>query len=96
MQRTMLIAVLFLAGCNTPPLQFAGIEPTRIEVGQSMFDVRVKNGRAHALRVNRELATSLAAVAPRARAAIEQASGCRVADGSLMGDAVFVTADLLC
>ena len=61
-----------------------------------MFDVRVKNGRAHALRVNRELATSLAAVAPRARAAIEQASGCRVADGSLMGDAVFVTADLMC
>ncbi|WP_296424832.1 hypothetical protein [Yoonia sp.] len=96
MRRTMLVAAIFLGGCNTPPLGFAGIDPVRVEVEQSVFDVRVKDGRAHALRVNSEFAPNLAAVAPRARVAIELASGCQIVDGSLMGDPIFVTADLRC
>lgn len=96
MPRPILIAALLLAGCNTPPPGFAGVDPVRIEVGKSVFDVRVKDGRAHALRVNSEMSTTLAAVAPRARVAIKQASGCEIVDGSLMGDPVFITAELEC
>ncbi|MBE0414558.1 hypothetical protein [Yoonia sp.] len=85
-----------MAACNTPPVGFAGVEPVRVTVGQSVFDVRVKNTRAHALRVNSEFALNFGAVAPRALIAIKQVSGCQIVDGSLMGDAVFITADLLC
>ncbi len=92
----MLCFLLFLAGCNTPPPAFGGIAPVRVQVEQSLFDVRIRGDRAHALRLNPEYTTSLAAVAPRARRAIEQASGCRVAEGSIAGDAIFVTAGLRC
>lgn len=96
MSRRVLIAIVLLTGCNTPPLGFAGVDATRISVGQSTFDVRIKGTRAHALRVNMEFAPNLAAVAPRARAAMEQVSGCTLVPGSLMGDQVSITADLDC
>ncbi len=90
------LAMLALAGCNTPPLGFAGVDPVRVQVERSVFDVRVRGDRAHALRLNPEYTNSLAAVAPRARRAIQQASGCRVVEGSVAGDAIFVTAALEC
>ena len=96
MSRKLLICLLFLSACNTAPLGFAGVEATRVVVGQSTFDVRVKGTRAHALRVNMEFAPNLAAVAPRAREAIEQASGCRMVPGTLTGDQASMTAELDC
>lgn len=96
MRQTILFVGLLLAGCNTPPLGFAGIDPVRVQVAHSIFDVRIKESRAHALRINSEPAINLAAVAPRARRAIEQASGCAVVPGSLIGDPVFITAELDC
>lgn len=87
--------VLF-AGCNTPPLGFAGVPATQIDVERSTFDVRIKGDKAHALRVNAEFASNLAAVAPRAKIAIEEVSGCQIIPGTLNGDQIFITAALSC
>lgn len=87
---------MFLAACNTPPLGFAGVDPVRVDIEQSSFDVRVKDGRAHALRVNSEFAPNINFVGARAARAMAQASGCEVVQGSVAGDAIFITADLDC
>ncbi len=88
--------VLAVAGCNTPPIGYAGIDPVQVTVAQSTFDVRIKEGRAQAMRTNREFAPNFNYVAPRARTAIMQASGCQIKEGSLVGDAILITADLAC
>lgn len=85
-----------LAACNTPPLGYAGINAERVSIGKSTFDVRLKDGQAQAIRVNSEFAPNLNYVAPRARAAMEQVSGCKVADGSMVGDSIVISADLEC
>jgi hypothetical protein len=91
-----LIGVTLLAACNTPPPGFAGVDPVRVDIGQSSFDVRVKEGRAHALRLNAEFAPNIKFVGPRAALAMTQVSGCDVVQGSMAGDAIFITADLDC
>ena len=88
-----LLAVLLMA-CDTPGLAFRGVEPVRISVGESVFDVRVDGLRAEAIRLNTEWAPRLAAVAPRGVLAIERVSGCKVQQ--LDGDAAQMTARLNC
>ena len=83
-----------LCACDTPGLRFHGIEPVRIQVGQSEFDVRVDGLRAEAIRLNMEWAPRLASVAPRGIAAIEAVSGCYV--HKLDGDAAQMVARLDC
>ncbi len=85
---------MILTACNTPGLGFRGIEPTRISVGKSTFDVRVDGNRAEIIRLNAEWAPRLAAVAPRMIAAIEKVSGCKVR--KLKGDQALATASLDC
>ena len=85
---------VLVMGCDMPSTAFLGVEAQRITVGQSTFDVRVKNNRAEALRLNSEWAPRLAAVEPRARAAIEKVSGCKVA--RVRGDQAMMVADLQC
>ncbi len=82
------------AGCNTPGPAFRGIDPVRISVGKSTFDVRVDGTRAQAIRLNPEWAPRREAVAPRAVAAIEKVSGCTAA--RLDGDQVVIVARLDC
>lgn len=88
------IFLISLAACNTPSPGFKGIAPVRITVGKSSFDVRVKDRRAEAIRLNREWAPRLETVAPRAVAAIEKVSGCEVTN--LGGDQALITARLKC
>lgn len=83
-----------LAGCNTPSPGFKGVAPVRISIGKSTFDVRVDARRAEAIRLTREWAPRLEAVAPRAVAAIEKVSGCEVV--KLDGDAALIEARLKC
>nr|WP_322867846.1 hypothetical protein [Aquicoccus sp. G2-2]MEA1115177.1 hypothetical protein [Aquicoccus sp. G2-2] len=91
----MLIScAVLLLGCNTPSPAFRGVEPVRITVGQSTFDVRVNGNRAEAIRLNKEWAPRLEAVAPRAVAAIEKVSGCTVYRTG--GDAALILARLKC
>lgn len=88
------ITVLALAGCDTPSPAFKGVPAQRVTIGQSTFDVRIKESRAEALRLNSEWAPRLKAVAPRATIAIEKVSGCAVK--RLYGDQAMVRADLAC
>lgn len=92
--RYVFVFCVFLMGCDTPSPGFIGIEAQRITVGESTFDVRVKDNRAEALRLNSEWAPRLAAVEPRARAAIEKVSGCKVV--RVRGDQAMMVADLQC
>ncbi|MEI4232603.1 hypothetical protein [Roseovarius sp. D22-M7] len=83
-----------LAACNTPGPRFHGVPPVRVEVGQSVFDVRVAGLWAQAIRLTPEWAPRPAAVLPRAVAAIEAVSGCRAA--RLGGDQAVMIAQLDC
>lgn len=85
---------LVLVGCDTPSIKFRGIDPVRISVGKSTFDVRIDGDRAEAIRINTEWAPRLEAVAPRAVAAIEKVSGCKVT--KLGGDQAMILARLKC
>ena len=87
-------ALLGLSACNTPSPAFQGVAPVRISVGQSTFDVRVDGNRAEAIRLNREWAPRLEAVAPRVMVAIEKVSGCKVT--KLGGDQALIEARLKC
>ena len=92
--RYMVCLVLFLAACNTPSPGFRGIDPVRVTVGPSVFDVRVSNGQAEALRINSEYAPRMGPIGPRATLAIEQVSGCTVR--RLGGDQAMIRASLNC
>jgi hypothetical protein len=94
MKRLTLAALALLAACDTPSPGFRGVEPVRITVGKSTFDIRVDGNRAEAIRLNREWAPRLEAVAPRAVAAIEKVSGCIVT--KLDGDQALMFARLKC
>ena len=88
------IFCLALAGCNAPEFDFRGVDPVRMSLGGSTFDIRVKGARAEAIRVNSQYAPRLATVGPQAVLAIEKVSGCKVA--RLDGDAAMMWAALSC
>jgi hypothetical protein len=90
----VLFILVFLLACDRPSQAFRGVVPQRVSIGDSIFDIRVKEQRAEALRLNSEWAPRRAAVEPRARAAIEKASGCKVA--RIRGDPAMIVADLSC
>ncbi|MCR9145987.1 MAG: hypothetical protein NXH74_02175 [Rhodobacteraceae bacterium] len=92
--RYVWMLVLCLAGCNGPGQDFRDAAVTRVELGGAVFDVRVLDRRAEALRVNPQAAPRLAAIAPQAVMAIEQVSGCRV--DRLTGDQAMMHATLDC
>jgi hypothetical protein len=92
--RYILILAVLLMGCDTASPAFRGVEAQRITVGQSTFDIRVRENRAEVIRINSEWAPRMAAVEPRARAAIAKVSGCEVK--RLRGDQAMMVADLKC
>ena len=94
MRKLLTIVILALVGCDTPGPEFEGIAPTRIAIGPSWFDVRVRGARAEAIRLNTDFATRFDEVAPRGVWAIEKVSGCRVR--RLEGDAAVMQAWLDC
>ena len=83
-----------LAACALPPPEFRGVAPVRVMAGQSVFDVRVASRRAQAVRLTPEWAPRPDAVAPRALAAMQAVSGCRVV--RLSGDAAVSEGALDC
>jgi len=85
---------LVLAACDMPPPEFGGLEPVRVAVNQSVFDVRLKGKRAHAIRLTPEWAPRPEAVMPRAVAAMQAVSGCKVA--RVGGDAAVMIGALDC
>ncbi|GAW35193.1 hypothetical protein RA2_02253 [Roseovarius sp. A-2] len=94
MRWPFVVLCLLLAACNAPGPGFHGVVPVRVAVGQSMFDVRIDGLWAQAIRLTPEWAPRPAAVIPRAVAAMEGVSGCRVA--RLGGDQAVMVAQLDC
>ena len=89
-----LVTVLAVAACNTPSLEFRGIDPVTVIVDGSTFDVRVKGQRAQAIRTNTQYAPRMGPIGARASAAIEKASGCEVTQ--IGGDQALISAVLNC
>lgn len=88
---------LFLAvltACNTPSPAFRGLPPTRVTIEGSTFDVRVREDRAEAIRINPEYAPRFGPIRDRAAAAMAQVSGCEV--NAVGGDQALAVALLDC
>lgn len=95
MKRTVLLLIaIALVGCNTPSLEFRGVAPVTITVDGSTFDVRIKDLRAQAIRTNIQYAPRMGPIGGRAKAAIEQVSGCKVTQ--VGGDQALISAVLNC
>ncbi len=90
----MLLIFLVLGACGTPGPKFSGVAPVRVQVGASVFDIRVAGRRAEAIRLNPRPAMRLASVGVPAMLAIERVSGCRV--DRLSGDQAMMWATLDC
>ena len=87
-------ALILMAGCNGPSPHFRGAEVTRVIVDGARFDVRQRGRLAEAVRTNPQYAPRLGRLGPDARAAMERATGCRVA--RLAGDAAVTVGRLSC
>lgn len=98
--RLLPLLLLPLAGCDSPDPRsaFAGLPPTRIDMGGSTFSVRVAGTQAQAVRTDFDLRAGIRGreILPRAGLAMERVSGCRVAPGSLKGDSAVAEARLDC
>ena len=88
--------LLILLGCSSPGGRFSGVEPIRVSVEGSVFDVYVVGDGVRAIRMNFEMLPTLAVIGTRAVAAIEQVTGCSVVTGSMRGDQVMVEARVKC
>lgn len=86
--------LLLLAACNTPGRPFQDVDPVRLEVAGSTFDVRVKGELAEAVRINPQYAPRLGPIGPRAAFAMAKVSGCEVE--GVLGDQAVVTGVLDC
>lgn len=86
--------LLFLAACNTPGPPFQDVDPVRLQVAGSTFDVRVRGELAEAIRINSQYAPRLGPIGPRAAFAMAKASGCEVE--GVLGDQAVVTGILDC
>lgn len=92
----LLIFVLLLVGCSSPSLKFMNIEPVRVIVEGSVFDVYSNGTEVQAIRVNREFLPGKSKAIVRMVMAIEQATGCMVVPTSVDGDQALVKAKIRC
>ena len=91
-----IIALVFLAACDSPSPAFMKGEKIVVEVEGSRFSVHRRDDLVEVYRISPEWLPRLSEVLARARKAIEQATGCPVAEGSLSGDHALIRAELNC
>ncbi len=89
-----LLAILLLAACSGGTPYFRDQPATRVSVNGSVFDVRVRNELAEAVRVNPQYAPRLGPIRDRAALAMAQVSGCPLLD--ILGDAAITVGVLGC
>ena len=90
-----LICLCFgLAACNTAGPHFRGLPATRVTVEGSVFDVRVRDDLAEAMRVNMQYAPRFGPIRERAGIAMAKVSGCKVKE--VRGDQALATGLLDC
>ncbi|WP_193139986.1 MULTISPECIES: hypothetical protein [unclassified Meridianimarinicoccus] len=96
MYRVLLLVVSYFAyGCTSASLPMMGADTTRLAIGGHDFVVRHTDQRAEVVRANPAVAARSDMLA-LSKLAMEQASGCKVRDGTLYGDAVLAEAMLAC
>lgn len=76
-------------------MNFKGIDPTRVTVMESTFDLRRRDNQVSVIRVSREYAPRLSQqLGRRAEIAVEETYGCTV--DRIRGDAAMMVAYLKC
>ncbi|MCI2399755.1 hypothetical protein [Aliiroseovarius subalbicans] len=85
-----------LAGCDSPGVAFMGSEKIEVEVEGSTFSVHRRENRVEVYRTSRELLPKLGVIMGRSKIAIEQATQCKVRDGTMTGDHAIQRASLNC
>ena len=91
-----LCGFLVLASCSSPGGQFRGVDPVRVTVERSEFDVYVLGDQVRVIRMNFEMLPPMAVIGPRAVVAMEWATGCNVISSSFFGDQAMVQARVAC
>ena len=94
MNRSLMIILLLLIGCDTAGPHFRGLPATTVTVDGSTFDVRVRDELAEAIRTNAQYAPRLGPIRDRAAKAMALVSGCEVKDAR--GDQAQITGILKC
>lgn len=87
---------LGLGGCASPSPRMMSAEKTVAEVGGSRFTIYRSGDVVEIYRTSPEALPRLSEVMAKAAVAVEQATGCKVAAGSLVGDAALMKAELAC
>ncbi|RVV97810.1 hypothetical protein EKE94_10015 [Mesobaculum littorinae] len=82
----LFLCLVFLAACDAAGPGMAGADRREVSVDGSQFTVHRKGTRVVSYRTSRELMPSREGVLMKAAMAIERATGCPVAAGSLTGD----------
>ena len=92
----LLFLPVILAACASPAPAMMGAEATQVTIDTATFTVRIRGNRAEAIRTNMMAFPTIGQIYPRAREAMEQASGCQVVEDTLRGDQAVMRADLTC
>jgi hypothetical protein len=87
---------LVLASCSSPGRRFSNVEPVRVTVEGSEFDVYVLGEEVRVIRMNFEMLPTISVIGSRAVIAMEHVTGCTVIDGSFFGDQAMSEARVSC
>lgn len=92
------LAISALAACDSPSPQFMHRDTatTRVEIEGSTFSVHQRENWVEVYRIGFEALPRVPVILARAEVAIEQATGCKVVEGSLTGDQAIQRAEIDC
>ena len=94
MRVCVVLSIALLASCAAETRHFRGVDPVRVTVDGSGFDIRLRGNLGEAVRVNPQYAPRLGPLRARAGFAMEQVSGCTVT--GVLGDQAVMTGILDC
>ena len=94
MRVSVVVSIFLLASCVSETRHFRGVDPLRMTVDGSSFDIRLRGNLAEAIRVNPQYAPRLGPLRARAGFAMAQVSGCQVT--GVLGDQSVLTGILDC
>ncbi len=94
----LITASLLVAACGSPSPQFMSAETSvkKITVEGSTFSIHRRENWVEVYRTSFEALPRIPVILARAEIAIEQATGCKVVEGSLSGDQAIQRAEIDC
>ncbi|SEV88280.1 hypothetical protein SAMN05444851_0074 [Aliiroseovarius sediminilitoris] len=93
-----LVTGLVVAACDSPSPQFMSADTSvkKATVDGSTFSVHRRENWVEVYRTSFEALPRIPVILARAKTAIEQATGCKVVEGSLSGDQAIQRAEIDC